>query len=101
MVNIKSVAMFTAFAAGYVGAIYYNSSKINEQKKEIEQIDSARYNNAVKNLEEKYIPTFHMSDFLYNNDVEKRFWSEEYKAVKDSLKKNAAADSLKRIATKG
>lgn len=91
---------------GKVGAVVVGSlliamatdgARTAKQKKELQQMDPARYERAVDRVNDQLIKTSTLEDFSYNRPIERNFWNAEYENVKDSLsrlKKSKFVDSL-------
>lgn len=77
--------VFSTFIALFFGAMIKDKADIDKQKREIAEIDSARYENACKRVESQFVTTVDWVDFNQNACVERNFWKDEYKAVKDSV----------------
>lgn len=65
-----------------------------KQKKELQQLDPARYERAVVKVNNQLVTASTLEDFSYNRPIERNFWNSEYKAVKDSLQALKANDGF-------
>lgn len=83
-----------AIVGGVLIAMALDASHTARQKKELQQMDSARYEKAVERINEKLIKASTLEDFSYNRPIERNFWNNEYKAVKDSLQTLKANDGF-------
>ena len=88
---------------GKVGAVVVGSlliamatdgARTAKQKKELQQMDPARYERAFYRVSKQLIKTSTLEDFSYNRPIERNFWNNEYKAVKDSLQALKANDGF-------
>lgn len=88
-------------AGVFIGAtlvsMVLDASRTERQKKELQQLDPERYEMAEKRISKEMIPTSTLEDASFNTTIKRNFWNNEYKAVKDSLRREnikAFADSL-------
>ncbi len=90
----------SAFFVVGSGIMYMGDKKLEKQKQEIANIDSVRYKNACKKVEDMTIIPSCIEDYNYNRSNRVNFWRKEYKAVKDSV---AAlnSESAKKAYSKG
>lgn len=99
MSKLKIGIACAAFAAFAVSS-YHEHKHYNKIKNELHQIDSVRFKNAERTLNNGLRPDGTYIDIMQNLDEMRAFWKKEYKAVKDSV---AAlnSESAKKAYSKG
>ena len=70
-----------------LAAMVFDGARTQRQKKELSQLDPERYERAEKRISKEMIPTSTLEDANFNTINKRDFWNNEYKAVKDSLRR--------------
>lgn len=101
MAKVGEIIGGVLIGATLVGMVL-DGSRTERQKKELQQLDPERYELAEKRISGEMIPTSTLEDASFNTTNKRAFWDNEYKAVKDSLKRekvNKFIDSLQNTMT--
>ena len=86
MAKVGDIIGGVLIGATLVGMVL-DGSRTERQKKELQQLDPERYERAEKRISKEMIPTSTLEDANFNTINKRDFWNNEYKAVKDSLRR--------------
>ena len=86
MAKVGDIIGGVLIGATLVGMVL-DGPRTERQKKELQQLDPERYELAEKRISGEMIPTSTLEDASFNTTNKRDFWNNEYKAVKDSLRR--------------
>lgn len=95
MSKVGKLAITLFFAGGFT-MMGVDIANVAKHKKELQQLDPQRYENAQTILNSKLIEVNSIQDAKRNATMTREFWRNEYQAVQDSLSRVNKNDTIQK-----